>query len=82
MAVLPAHLCLSLKSAFMEEDIILGSDVMFYWINRWPLIDQKSGIEKSHRDLLRKMTQVIKFLYKPEDLRNMGLYPRNHNFVF
>lgn len=62
MAVSPAILCLSLKSAFMEEDIILGSDVMFYWVYRWPLIDQKTGVEKSHRDLLRKMIQLIKFL--------------------
>jgi hypothetical protein len=49
MAVLPAHLCFSLKPAFMEEDTILSYDVMFYRVDRRPLVDQKSGTEKSHR---------------------------------
>lgn len=33
VAVLPAHFCFSLKSAFMEEDVLAGGDdVLFYWV--------------------------------------------------
>lgn len=33
VAVLPEHLCLSLKSAFMEEDVLVGGDdALFYWV--------------------------------------------------
>lgn len=50
------------QTAFMEEDSVLSSDLTFYWVDRRPLIGQKSGIEKIPRDLLRKMTQLIKSL--------------------
>lgn len=50
------------QAACMEEDGILSSVATFYWVDRRPLVDQKSGIEKSPRDLLRKMTQLIKCL--------------------
>lgn len=64
MAMLPAHLYLSLKSAFMEEDITLGGDdALFYWVgDRCGLIrSEKWGSAKSQR-LAQRGDSVTKVL--------------------